>query len=125
MHNRPQSASTYTTPHHTTNSYTSRRPHRKLPRCVRLNCNCIPRQASTQTAIALLRHGDHTAHTVTSLHVLEGLVDLVQGLAVGDELIDLELAVKVVLNEARELAAALDAAERAALPNATGDQLEC
>lgn len=75
--------------------------------------------------ITLLLHGDHTAHAVTSLHVLEGLVDLVQGLTVGDEFVNLELAVKVVLDEAGELAAALDAAKRAALPHATGDQLEC
>lgn len=42
----------------------------------------------------------------------------------GDELVDLELAVEVVLDEAGELRAALDAAEGATLPDATGDELE-
>ena len=38
-----------------------------------------------------------------------------------DELVDLERAVHVVLDEAGELGAALDAAERAAFPDAAGD----
>jgi hypothetical protein len=42
----------------------------------------------------------------------------------GDELIDLELAVHVVGDEAGELCAALDAAEGAAFPDAAGDELE-
>lgn len=42
-----------------------------------------------------------------------------------NELVDLELAVEVVLDEAGELAAALDTAERTALPHTAGDQLKC
>ena len=41
-----------------------------------------------------------------------------------DELVDLELSVQVVVNEIRQLRAALDAAESAALPGAAGDELE-
>ena len=43
----------------------------------------------------------------------------------GDELVHLEPALLVVGDEALHLRAALDAAEGAALPYATGDQLEC
>lgn len=42
-----------------------------------------------------------------------------------DELVDLELAVLVVLDEVGQLGATLDAAEGAALPHTTGDELEC
>lgn len=42
-----------------------------------------------------------------------------------DELVHLELAVLVVLDEAGELGAALDAAEGAAFPYAARDELEC
>ena len=41
-----------------------------------------------------------------------------------DELVDLELAAGVVVDEAGELAAALDAAEGTALPDTSGDELE-
>jgi hypothetical protein len=44
---------------------------------------------------------------------------------VGDELVDLEPALEVVGDQVRQLAAALDAAERAAPPDAAGDELEC
>jgi len=44
---------------------------------------------------------------------------------VSDELIDLELAIKVILHQTGQLSAALDAAERTALPDTTGDELEC
>ena len=41
-----------------------------------------------------------------------------------DELVDLEVALHVVCDQAGELCAALDTAECAALPHATGDELE-
>lgn len=41
-----------------------------------------------------------------------------------DELVDLELAVEVVADEAGELRAALDAAKGASLPHAARDELE-
>lgn len=73
----------------------------------------------------LLCHGDNTAYTVTSLHILEGLVDLVQRLTVGDEFVNLEVTVKVVLDETGQLAAALDTAKGTALPHAASYKLEC
>ena len=42
-----------------------------------------------------------------------------------DELVDLELAGHVVVDEVRELRAAFDAAESAAFPYAASDELEC
>lgn len=42
-----------------------------------------------------------------------------------DELVDLEVAVHVVVDEAGKLSAALDAAKGAALPDTTGNELEC
>ena len=59
------------------------------------------------------------------MHVVEGLVDAAERLAVGDELIDLKLAGHVVVNKVRKLSTALDAAESAALPHTAGDELEC
>ena len=50
------------------------------------------------------------------MHIVEGLVDLVQRLAVGDELIHLQLAIHVVLDKSRQLGTALDASESAAAP---------
>ena len=43
----------------------------------------------------------------------------------GDELVDLELALEIVVDQVGQLAAALDAAEGAALPHTAGDELEC
>lgn len=43
----------------------------------------------------------------------------------GDELIDLELAVKVILDEARQLATTLDTSKSTSLPYTTRNELEC
>lgn len=59
------------------------------------------------------------------MHVVEGAVDAAKGLAVGDELVHLQLTVHVVVHEVGKLGAALNAAESAALPHAAGDKLEC
>lgn len=72
-----------------------------------------------------LLHVQHGADAVALLHGFKGVVDLGQRLTVGDELVDLEPALEVVGDEVGQLAAALDAAEGAALPDATSDQLEC
>lgn len=42
----------------------------------------------------------------------------------GDELVDLELTLQVVVDEAGQLGAALDTAKGAALPDTARDQLE-
>jgi hypothetical protein len=72
----------------------------------------------------LLAHVDDAANAVAGLHVAKGLVDLVEGLAVRDELVDLEVALHVVGDEAGQLRAALDTAEGAAFPYAACDELE-
>jgi hypothetical protein len=72
-----------------------------------------------------LAHINNAADAVARVHVVESLVDAAERLAVGDELVDLQLAGHIVVDEVRELRAALDAAESAALPYAAGDELEC
>jgi hypothetical protein len=74
--------------------------------------------------LVALAHVDDAADAVTSLHVLEGGVDLVERLSVGDELVDLELAGHVVIDEVGKLSAALDTTEGTSLPDTTGDELE-
>lgn len=70
-------------------------------------------------------HVDHTPDAIARLHVLERGIDLNQRLPVRDELVDLQLARHVVVDQVRELRAALDAAERAPFPHAACDELEC
>ena len=72
-----------------------------------------------------LPHIHNTPNAVPRLHVPKRLVDARQRLAVRDELVDLELAVHVVLDQVGQLRAALDAAEGAAFPASAGDELEC
>lgn len=43
----------------------------------------------------------------------------------GDELVDLEVALHVVGDKTGKLGAALDTAESATLPDTAGDELEC
>lgn len=66
-----------------------------------------------------------TADAVAGLHRLESGVDLVQVLAVSNELVDLESALEVVGNQAGKLGSALNTTESATLPYTTGDELEC
>lgn len=77
------------------------------------------------TLIDNLFHIHNAADTVTLLHLLEGSVDISEGLAVGDELVNLQLAVQVVVDQTGQLGAALDTTESTSLPHTTGDQLEC
>lgn len=79
----------------------------------------------TSRIFLLLPHVHHAPDAVAVVHVVEGLVDARQVLAMRDELVDLQLAVLVVLDELAHLRAALDAAEGTALPHAAGDELEC
>jgi len=72
----------------------------------------------------LLAHVDNTTNAVSSLHIGEGLVHLVERLTVGDEFVNLEVAVQVVINETRQLGAALDTTERTAFPYTACDKLE-
>lgn len=58
------------------------------------------------------------------MHVVEGLVDLVERLAVSDEFVDLQATLLPVLDQTGKLRAALDTAESAALPLAASNELE-
>src|SRR5690606_7727138 len=58
------------------------------------------------------------------VHQVECLVDVFQTHGVGDEGIQLELALEVVLDVAGQLGAAFDATEGGTTPDPTGDQLE-
>src|SRR3546814_10478656 len=58
------------------------------------------------------------------MHLVEGLVEVVEAHGVGDERGEIYLAFHCVLHHAGKLSAALDPAESRALPGATGDQLE-
>lgn len=59
------------------------------------------------------------------MHIVESIVDATQVLAMSNELVDLELAAHVVVDETTHLAAALDTTKSTALPYAAGDELEC
>ena len=72
-----------------------------------------------------LAHVHHRTDAVPGLHRLESIVHLPEGLAVGDEFVDLEGTLLVVGHEVAHLGAALDATESAALPHTAGDELEC
>lgn len=69
-------------------------------------------------------HIHHSTDAVTSLHHLKGRVDFGKSLAVGDELVDLERAIAVVLYQLAHLRASLDTTKGASLPYTTGDKLE-
>ena len=58
------------------------------------------------------------------MHIMESLIDPSKLLAMGDELIHLQLPVHIIGHKIRELRAAFDAAESATLPSAAGDELE-
>lgn len=72
-----------------------------------------------------LVHVDDATNAVTSLHIGECFVDLVERLPVSDELINLELAGHVIVDKVGQLTAALDATKGATLPYTTSDKLEC
>lgn len=81
-------------------------------RVIRIRDLCIP-------------HVDHTANAIAMLHGVKRLVDILQRFSVCDELIDLELALHVIIDQARELGAALDSTERTSSPDTACDKLEC
>lgn len=71
-----------------------------------------------------LAHIDDATNALARVHVVEGLVDAAERLAVGDKLVDLQLAGHVIVDQVGKLSAALDTAESAALPYTAGDELE-
>src|SRR5580698_9619513 len=78
-------------------------------------------------ALRLRRYGsidDDAADRLAFVHQLEPLVDVGEGELVGDQVVDVDLAVHVPVDDARHVGAAARAAERGALPDAPGNELE-
>src|ERR1700722_12199384 len=67
---------------------------------------------------------DYGTNYLACMHHLESDVDLIQRQHFADHFVDLDLAVEVPIDVARQLRTAFDAAECRAAPDATGDQLE-
>ena len=72
-----------------------------------------------------LSHINDATNAIALLHVIKSSSNVIQRLAVGDELIDLQLAVQIIINQVGKLGAAFDTAECTALPDTAGDKLEC
>ena len=70
----------------------------------------------------LVRH--HAADRFAGVHEVEALVDFVERQGVGDEIVDVDLALHVPVDDSRHLGPALGAAEGGAAPDAPGDELE-
>src|SRR5215467_8059733 len=94
-----------------------------------------PQSSSTFSMVALpslrtvmmvrsLSEGDDAADRFAAMHEVEGVVDLLHRHGVGDERIDVDLAVHVPVDDLRHVAPALGAAERGAEPLPAGDELE-
>jgi hypothetical protein len=71
------------------------------------------------TPAELLRCG-----STRRVHQVEGLVDALERHDVGDQVVDVDLAVHVPVDDLRHVGAAARAAEGRALPDPAGDQLE-
>src|SRR6266851_4672502 len=67
---------------------------------------------------------DDRADRLAARHQVEALVDALQWQGVGDQRVDLDLAVHVPVDDLRHVGAAARAAEGRALPDAAGDELE-
>jgi hypothetical protein len=65
--------------------------------------------------ILWIYHVHYTANAVALLHGVKGLVDLVEWLSVGDELVDLQLALQIVIHQTRQLGTPFDASKRTPL----------
>jgi hypothetical protein len=58
-----------------------------------------------------LPHVNNATDTVTLLHGLESLIDAIEVLSVSDELINLQLALHVIIDQVGKLRTALDTSE--------------
>src|SRR5439155_18262982 len=70
-----------------------------------------------------LEHHDR-ADRLAARHQIEAVVDAVERQLVGDQRVDLDLLVHVPVDDLWHVGAAARAAERGALPDAAGDELE-
>ena len=64
------------------------------------------------------------ADRLALVHQVEGRVDLVERHGVGDQVVDVDLALHVPVDDLRHVGAAARAAEGGALPDPAGDELE-
>src|SRR5688572_27744841 len=78
----------------------------------------------TIAAIAGRLVDHHAADRLAGVHQVEGAVDVRERQLVGDQVVDVELALHVPVDDARHVGAAACAAEGGALPYAAGDELE-
>src|SRR5947209_767231 len=67
---------------------------------------------------------DDAADRLAFVHQVEPLVDALQRQLVGDQVVDVDLALHVPVDDARHVGATARAAEGRALPGAAGDELE-
>src|SRR5665213_1751946 len=67
---------------------------------------------------------NHRADRLAFVHQVEGVVDLVERHGVGDEVVDVDLAVHIPVDDFRDIGAAARAAEGGAAPDAAGDEME-
>src|SRR5690606_4711607 len=68
---------------------------------------------------------DHdAANRFTFVHQIEGIVDLLERHRMGDEIVDVDLALHVPVHDLRYVGASTRTTERSALPHASGDELE-
>src|SRR6266404_978282 len=77
-----------------------------------------------RTLIMLSLEGDDAADRFAFVHQIEGVVDLLDRHRVGDQAVDVDLAVHVPVDDRGNISPAARAAERRAHPGAAGDELE-
>src|SRR5580693_7920060 len=68
--------------------------------------------------------GDDAADRLARMHQIKTLVDLVERELVGDQIVDVDFAFHVPVDDFGHVGAAPRAAEGGSLPDAAGDQLE-
>src|SRR5436190_24337729 len=67
---------------------------------------------------------DDAADGFARMHQIKAIVDLVERKSVGDQVVDVDFAFHVPVDDSRNVRAAPRAAESGPLPDAAGDQLE-
>src|SRR5208282_4309423 len=67
---------------------------------------------------------DHRSDRLALVHQVESVVDALERHLVGDEIVDVDLALHVPVDDLRHVGAPARAAEGRTLPDAAGDELE-
>src|SRR5450631_456474 len=67
---------------------------------------------------------NHATYRFPRVHQVESLIDVGKFQFMRNEIVDVDLAVHVPIDDFRHVAPALGAAERGAFPHAAGDELE-